>query len=61
MDQHLRQNHGSWGTKKNCNVGSWTNNKGEKEICWKRGDGCSAGGSIMNNQFLVILINLYSY
>jgi len=38
--------------KKDCNVGSWTNNKGKKEICWKRGDGCSAGGSIMNNQFL---------
>ena len=42
--------------KKDCNVGSWNN-----KSCWARGDGCSAGGSLMNNQFLVILINLYSY
>ena len=39
-----------------CSVGSWNG-----ESCWKRGDGCSAGGALMNNQFLVILINLYSY
>ena len=33
----------------------------KKASCWQRGDGCSAGGSIMNNQFLVILINLYLF